>query len=267
MPSSQRGFFSLLLAVGFAVLPPGAIFSHIETYESGADLMDRSGQTIPLHLSFRNEIGEVHSLKELMGKPAILTLNYYRCKSICTPMLEDLAKALDKVSLVPGKDYQVITLSIDPHETPEMAAEKKSSLMAPVKSPDLPAAWSFLTGKDAAIHRLAESVGYIFTVQGDGYLHPGTLVILSPQGKIIRYINGRQYLPLDIEMALTEASEGRVGQTIRKTLLTCFRYDPGQKRYVLDITRVSGALIILVAAIFLIILRKRMRHRSQGGDE
>ncbi len=252
---------TLLLSLAGAVTQPDAA-------EPGADLTYRTGESIPLDLRFRDERGELRSLRERMGHPTILTLNYYECKSICTPMLSDLAAALEKLPLEPGEEFRVLTLSISPAETPLQARRKKASILAPVTRPFPDSAWSFLTGDENSIRALSRATGYLYSRQGDGYLHPGALVILSPEGKIIRYINGKHYLPLDLEMALMEASRGRVGQTIRKNLLTCFRYDPGQKRYVLDITRVGGALVLSGSALFLFLIRTRKSQKhKQGGTE
>ena len=232
----------------------------------GADLDLKIGKMIRTDVPFRDEHGKEVLLKDRLGKPTILSLNYYECKDICTPMLTGLADALDKIELEPGQDFQVWTVSIDPKETPDLAIDKKREILSSLHRPFSDESWTFFTGKPESIQALSDSVGYSFSIQGDGFIHPGALIILSTKGKIIRYIYGQRYLPLDLEMALMEASHGRVGQTVRKVLLTCFRFDPEENTYVFDATRVGGTVVLLSAAIFLIVLRSKRRPGGRNHD-
>lgn len=232
-----------------------ALFVTAPLKAQGADLDLHAGEYIPGGLTFTDETGQRVVLSDLPEKPTILSLNYYECKDICTPMLTELADALDKIELEPGRDFRVWTVSIDENETPDFARRKKASFLAGMQRPFSDNAWTFFTGDPDNIRALADSVGYSFSRQGDGFIHPGALVILSPDGKIVRYIYGKRYLSLDLEMALMEASDGRVGQTIRKALLTCFRYDPEGKTYTLNVTRIAGVVILLAGSLLFIVLK------------
>lgn len=231
---------------------------------SGADLVLRVGNSIPESPKWTDEHGRHGPSTGRPGRATILSLNYYECKGICSPMLTNLAKTVEKLQLEPGIDYQVWTVSIDAKETPAMALRKKQSLFAGMHRPIPESSWTFFTADAGQIAQLAESVGYRFSPQGDGFMHPGALIILAPDGRIVRYIYGNTYLALDLEMALTEAAQGTVGQTYRKSLLMCFRDEPLAKSYVYLATRSGGVALLLVVAGSVIALKRRRRGGAQG---
>jgi protein SCO1/2 len=235
---------------------------------------EHSAQRVPLDIPFLDETGKTVTFGEIMdGKPAILTLNYYGCPGLCTPQLNDLAQNLTRVKLAENKDYKVITLSFNPTETPEDAAKKKANLLASMQRPYDAEAWKFLTGTEANIRKVTDSVGFYYEKQvgQDGrevYIHPAVLVALSPEGKITRYLNGVQQLPFDIQMALMEASQGTVRPTIAKTLLFCFAYDPKNKTYVFALEKVGAVVLSLILAGFFLylVLTGRKKESSERDD-
>jgi protein SCO1 len=231
-------------------------------------LVEKLGQTIPLDAEFYDEAGNLVTLRSLVNKPTILTLVYFRCPGICTPMLNDLSKNVGKAGLALGRDYQILTVSFDSREKPEMAADKKDNYLTASDKPIDSLAWRFLTGDSVNIHRLTDAVGFYFMPSPDGnWVHPTALIFLSPQGKITRYINGTQYLPFDIKMGVIEASSGKVGSPIARILQMCYSYDPQGHRYTLNIVRVAGVLIVGFVGVFvLVFLVKPKKAKPQNGD-
>ena len=234
--------------------------------EVGVD--EKLGQTIPLDLVLKDEAGKPVSLRSLVDKPTILTLNYFRCAGICTPQLNGLADVLNKVNANPGKDFQVITVSFDDRDTPEMAAQKRTNYLGEITRPFPPVAWRFLTGDAATTRTLAGSVGFKYKRVGDDFVHAGAIMILSPQGKVTRYMYGITYLPADLELALQEAARGEAHPSINKLLKFCFSYDPQGRKYVLDFTKVAAAITLLAAAIFVFALvsKGRKKDKSEEGE-
>jgi len=209
-----------------------------------------------------DEEGERVALRSLLDKPTILTLNYFRCTGLCTPLLNGVAEMLQRTDQVPGKDFQVVTVSFDPRDDAELAGHKKENYLKQLGPAFNKNGWRFLTGDPISTKRLADSVGFRFAKRGDDYVHAGAIMVLSAEGKVTRYLYGVTFLPFDVKMAVAEASQGRTGPTIARFLKFCYSYDPAGRRYFLDITRVSAAFTILLAAGFgiaLFVTRKKRR--------
>lgn len=230
-------------------------------------IKEQLGHNIPLDLQFTNEDGNKVTLKEYFDKPVILALVYYRCPGICTPLLNELQVVVDRVKMQPGKDFRVVTISFDPGETHETAFEKRANYLKLMKREFPLEAWSFLVGDDENIKKITEAVGFGYTLDETGkeYRHAGALTILSPEGKIVRYLFGLQYLSLDLQMAIIEASEGRVGTIRANVLKYCFSYDSENKKYSLNIVKISGLFIIFFLAIFVsfLVFSKKIPRRQQ----
>ncbi len=225
---------------------------------------EKLGATIPLDVQLDDETGQKASLRALIDRPTVLTLNYFRCGGICTAQLHNLVQTLNQIQLEPGKDFQVITVSFDPADTPEVAADKRTSYLKLIKRPFPPLAWRFLTGDAASTKRLTDAVGFEFKRQGEMFLHPGALIILSPHGRVTRYMYGITYLPVDLQMALDEAKSGLVRPTISKALSFCYSYDPAGHKYVMNITRIAGSATLLGAAVFAAVVLFKGRRRTEG---
>ncbi len=240
-------------------------FGQGEGTDTDVGVDEHLGEMMPLVLTFLDEEGRPVTLAEVIDKPTIFTLVYYRCPSICTPLLNGLVDVLERTDLVPGEDYRIVTISFDETETPDLAARKKMNFLKAFHEPFPPDAWRFLTGDKESIDRVADVVGFRFKRTGKDFVHPGVLTILSPEGKVVRYLYGITFLPFDLKMALTEAAAGKTGPTINRVLLYCFSYDPDGQRYVFNILKVAGTLIMVFAAIFaawLLISTRRARKRS-----
>ena len=238
---------------------------------------EKLGEYVPLDLTFIDEDGKSRTLKEYMdGKPTIISLNYFRCAGICTPQLEDMAKMLSRLDLAENTDYKALTISFAPDETPPLAKAKRKTHLESMDRPYVQDAWHFLVSENNSSAIFADKVGFTYkkTVSKAGvvdWIHAATLIVLSPEGKITRYLNGIEQLPFDVKMAVLESAEGKVGPTIAKTLLYCFSYDPKGKTYIFAWEKVAATVILTITIIFFIWLVKAGRrdqenHQNQRRD-
>ncbi|WP_243381912.1 SCO family protein [Geothrix alkalitolerans] len=233
--------------------------------EVGID--EKLGATLPLDLAFKGEDGQPVTLRQLIDKPTILTLNYFRCAGICTPQLNGVVEVLNRTEAIPGKDFQVLTVSFDERDTPEMASQKRTNYLGELTRPFPPAAWRFLTGPATASRALADAVGFRYKQVGDDFVHAAAIIFISPQGKVTRYMYGVTYLPADLQLAAQEAARGEAQPTINKFLKFCFSYDPAGRKYVLNTTAISATLTILAALIFVFVLIRRGRKTKSEEAE
>lgn len=252
-----RLFFICLLAfLAFAPRSTGANDGFV-----GID--ERLGGFVPKDARLRGEAGEGVELGTLIKRPTILSLAYFGCTNLCTDVLSGIADTIKAIEAEPGKDYSVLTISFDASDNYERASSKKRDYLSAAGRPVPQDAWRFLTGDSSEVAKIAGAVGFSFLRQGDGFRHPAAIIVLSEEGRIIRYLYGTKFLPRDVELALMEAASNRPGPTIPKPLLFCFRYDPENKVYVLDVLKLSGMFILASAAAFLIYAA---RVRTKGGD-
>lgn len=237
---------------------------------------EKLGTMVPLDLTFINEKGERVTLKKLMdGKPTMISLNYFRCAGICTPQLNDMAKMLGRLDLAENTDYKVLTIGFAEDEGYELAAAKRQTMLKTIQRDYVQDAWHFVIGENNSSGILADKVGFTYekTVSPAGvvdYLHPAALIMLSPEGKVTRYLNGIEQLPFDVKMALMEAGQGKVGPTIAKNLLYCFAYDPKAKTYIFKWEKIAGAVMTLIMLAFFVYLvrtsRREEDHQQNKGD-
>jgi protein SCO1 len=222
---------------------------------------------LPLGLQFRDETGKTVSLGDYFGKrPVILSMVYYQCKMLCPEEINGLVGALEMVRLNPGKDFNVIFVSIDPSETPAMAAEAKSVYVKRYGRPETANGWHFLTGQQPAIDALAAATGYGYTrVPGpDGkmtqFAHASSIELITPEGRIAQYYLGVEYPPSGLMSGLIAASGGKIGSPVQNILTYCYRYNPLLHKYSLLIVRiVQGACIltVLILVTYLVINFRR----------
>jgi len=262
--SSRRLAFAAALLLAFA----SAAWGHVAPLGAAPLGFDeRLGQSAALNAVFTGEDGRSVRFGDIDDRPLLLSFVYYRCKDQCTTLLVGIAHALHGVDAEPGVAYRVVTVSVNDAELPADALEKKSIALAAVEKPFPPSAWRFLVGSDKDIDALADSVGLSYARHGDDFDHPLGIVVLSPGGKIVRYMNGSEFLPVDVSMSILEASSGVVRPTIAKMLRFCMSYNPESRRFGFNVLRVSGIVIsVLVGAFVLYLLasgRKR-RRRAQG---
>jgi protein SCO1 len=225
---------------------------------------EKLGNTLPLELKFLNSDGDTVALKDVITKPTILALVYYECPGICNPMQSELAWTIDKLQLEPGKDFQVISVSFDNKETPAVAAKWKKNYLFTIKRNIDPKNWLFLTGDSISIQKLTDACGFYFKPADKQFIHAATLIAVSPQGKITRYMFGTSFNPFDMKMALLEAEAGKSNPTITKVLQYCFSYDPQGRKYTLNVTRIIGSVILLGVGIFLAVLL--LKRKNEGAE-
>jgi protein SCO1/2 len=223
----------------------------------------RLGEQVPLDLPFRDETGKPVRLADYLGKkPAVLVLAYYHCPMLCDMVMQAVESGLKPLSLDPGKDFDVIVASIDPADTPERATMKRRDILKRYARPAADAGWHFLTGGEPAIERLSSAVGfqYVYDPKLNQFAHAAGVVILTPGGKVSRYLFGIEYPPRDLRLGLVEASGGKIGGLVDQVLLYCFHYDPVMGRYsrvTLNIMRLAGLATVLGLVLFIVLLRRR----------
>jgi len=228
----------------------------------------RLGAQVPLDLPFRDEAGrDVHLGDYFTGKPVILVLAYYRCPRLCTLVLNGVMESLQELAFKAGDEFQVVAVSFDARETPEIAAAKKAAYLERYGRPGSEAGWHFLTGDQPAIDRLTEAVGfrYHYDAQQDQFAHASGVVVLTPGGKISRYFYGIRYEPRDLRLALVEASQNKIGSVVDQLLLLCYHYDPARGRYaatVVNLVRLGGVLTVLALGGFLVLAWRYERRRA-----
>ena len=223
----------------------------------GVGIDQRLDQQVPLDVVFRDETGAPVAFGSLLrGKPVILSLVYYRCPMLCTLVLNGLLSAMRALPFDAGREFDVITVSFDPTDTPDRAAQEKATYLADYRRPGAADGWHFLTGDATAIERLAAAVGfrYRYDPERKEFAHAAGIEVLTPTGVIARYFFGVEFSPRDLKFGLIEAAENRIGTPIDQLLLFCFRYDPGSGRYtaaVLNGVRAGGVITLLALAGFI----------------
>jgi len=194
------------------------------------------------------------NLKSLIDKPTVFAFIYYNCPGLCSPLLGGLAEVIDRTEMELGKDYQVITISFNPDDYPSLGEKKKANYVKGMENPIDENHWIWLTGDSLNIEKITDNLGFKFIKEGKEYVHAAAIMVVSPKGKITRYLHGTYFLPFDLKMAVVESSKEVSGPTINKVLEFCFSYDPEGKTYVFNITKISGTIILGFALILLAFL-------------
>ena len=222
-----------------------------------ADIEEHLGQKIPLNLTFTNDTGQKEEIGDYFhqGRPVIIVMAYYSCPMLCTFVLNGVSTAIRQSDWIAGRDYQVLTVSIDTMENSEMAATKKASLIQGINRPGVEDGWRFFVGDGKNVPALANALGFHYYYDQDQkmYAHPTAIFVLTEDGTISRYLYGIEYKKQDVRLALLEASQGKIGNTIDRLLLYCYHYDPNAKGYVLfaqNLMKLGGLLTVMIMAAF-----------------
>jgi protein SCO1/2 len=220
---------------------------------------------IPLGLSFRDEHGSSVALSAFFGrKPVVLALVYYDCPMLCTQVLNGLDRSLKDVPMDIGDDFNVITVSINPSDTPKLASAKHDLYTGIYGRPGGAQGWHFLTGEESQIRQLAKAAGFRYAYDADSnqFAHASAVMVLTPEGKISRYFYGITYPARDMRLGLVEASEGKIGSVVDQVLLFCYHYDPATGKYGVLISRVikAGGLLTVLAIGILVLVLSRKEH-------
>jgi len=245
---------------------------------NGVGIAQHLNEQIPLNLAFTDDAGRQVQLADYFGKkPAILALVYYRCPMLCSEELDGLVRALEMVRFVPGKDFNVVVVSIDPTEGTDLASAKKREYMKRYGHPDTANGWHFLTGTQQNIDTLTNVVGFRYVklkVPGSDqmqYAHASAIQIVTPEGKLAQYYMGVEYSPKDLLLGLNEASSNRIGSPVDNILTYCYHYDPQTNTHSLIVARViqlGGLLtLILLGGFMTIMFRRDYRQQHKHGSE
>ncbi len=257
-----------LLVLGLLPLPAGTAFGQepAAPVPEVVDFVEQLGQIIPGDITFRDEEGNLVDMATFLDKPTILNFVYFECPGICTPLLNEIADILGKSNLHPDKDsFQLLSISFEPKDTPAMAKEKRSNYLKQVGRPLPETTWRFFTGDQENIRRMTEAVGFGYKRAGGEYIHPGGVIMISPERKIVRYLYGIQFLPFDFQMGVYEASQGKVTPTTARLLNFCFSFDPVGRTYAFNLARVVGSVMLISVVFFVIFLfftTRRSRHKE-----
>jgi protein SCO1/2 len=250
-----------------APIPAKDLANRLPAQLVGVGVEEHLGRSIDLDLTFTDENGQAVKLRDFFnkGRPVILDLVYYNCPQLCTLILNRQVEILKQMPGTPGDQYEVVSISIDPRETPEIASQKKASYLKAYGKPA--PGWHFLTDRDDNAKRLAELLGYHYRWDPriQQYAHVAAIMILTPQGKMARYLYGINYRAIDLRFGLAEAAENRSSLSIEKVLLFCYHYDPVESKYVMFATnfmKLGGVLTMLVLGAFLYKM-VRAEHRRK----
>ncbi len=265
MKSIKRTFVTalftlLLVGWGSRIIPQDK--KHIEI---GID--EKLGNYLPLDAIFVTSEGDTVKLGQVLNKPTLLALVYYECPGICSPLQAALAETVDKIEMVPGKEFKVISLSFNPREDPSISSKWKPNYLHLIKRPFADSDWVFLTGDSANIRKVTDAAGFYFKPNEENFTHAGTVIAISPKGKISRYSYGIEFNPFDLKMALLDAGAGRTNPTIAKVLQFCFSYDPAGRKYSLNSTRIAGSIMLIGVGIFIGILTIKKKKRKKEKKE
>jgi protein SCO1/2 len=228
------------------------------------------GERIPLDLPFKDENGKDVTLGDYFGRrPVVLSLVYYRCPMLCTLSLNGLAGALEVLSFLPGQEFEVVTVSFDPHEGPALAFAKKQVYLKRYNRSGAERGWHFLTGPRSSTEALTRAVGfrYAWDEETKQWAHPAGMLVLTPDGRISKYLYGVEYSPKDLRLALVDAGGGKIGGFVDEVLLYCYRYDPQTGRYsaaVLNLLRAAGILTIAALVGFIVLSSRRRGGRPDA---
>lgn len=262
---SARAF----VAAAALLAAAGALAEERPTLLRDVGFDQRMGETVPGDIALRDEQGRAVKLADYLGrKPVVLALVYYDCPMLCTMTLNGLVSAMNAVAFDAGKDFEVVTVSFEPRETPELAAAKKQVYLKRYPRPGAAAGWHFLTAEPDAVARLTQAVGFRYTWDERirQYAHPAGIVVLTPEGRVARYLFGIEYAPKDLRFALVEASAGRVGGVVDQAVLFCYQYDPATGRYgtaVMRILRLGAGLTLAALVAFIVVMLRRERAAAR----
>jgi protein SCO1/2 len=224
-------------------------------------------ELLPLAVEFTDEHGRTVKIGDYFGtRPVVLAFVYYGCPMLCLQSLSSLAATLGVLSEDPGDDFEVVSISIDPRETPALALEKKTHYVERSGKPSIAKGWHYLTGTEANIQRLTKAAGfrYAWDASQQQFAHAAGIVIATPQGKVARYLFGIDYGPRDLRLALLDASEEKIGSPLKRALLYCYHYDLATGRYslaIMRIVRVAGAATVLSLGMLIFVWTRRERRQ------
>jgi len=253
-------------------LKPGEVSTGLPPVLKKVSIDQKLNQPLPLDAIFKDEQGHDVRLGDYFkGRPVLLSLVYYQCPMLCNQILSGMLGSLRQVTFNAGEQFEIVTVSFDPNETPALAAKKKETYIKAYNRPSGAAGWHFLTGDAANIKRLTEAVGfhYLWDEQTKQFAHASGIMLATPEGKLARYFYGIEYPPRDLRLGLVEASENKIGTPVDTLMLYCYHYDPSTGKYgavVMNVIRAGGVVTLLLMGGMLLVLRKVSRRRVQMSE-
>jgi protein SCO1/2 len=238
-----------------------------ETPVAQPEVIEHLGDFIPLDVKFTNKDGQLVALKDVINKPMVLTLVYYRCPNICSPLLQEVSSMVEKCDLEPGTDYDLLTISFDAREKEKLSQIAHNSILGRMEKEIPQDSWNFMTGEEDNILKITEATGFKFLREKEDFAHPAVVIFISEEGKIVRYLHGLEFLPVDFEMAILDAAEGKARGFMRKMQVLCYNYDPEGRRYVFQINRLILGFTLFLAVVFggYLLLASRKRRKKLVG--
>lgn len=224
-------------------------------------VIEHLDELVPEDVFLVNVKGDTVQLNSLFDKPTVLNFVYYRCPGICTPLMDGITEVVNISDMKLGEDYQIVTVSFDYTEGHELALKKRNNYSMLVEKEGMEDGWLFFTGDSANLKKLTKATGFSYKKTGNDFIHTAGLILISPEGKITRYLNGTYFLPFEFKLAVIEASKGIPGPTVNRILQFCYSYDPVGQSYVLNITKVAGILILVLAGLILLVLTVKPKKK------
>ncbi|GAF02587.1 SCO family protein [Saccharicrinis fermentans] len=225
-------------------------------------IVEHLDEYIPQDIKVVNIKGDTIPLSSIIkDKPTILNFVYFRCPGICTPLMDGITEVVNQSDMTLGKDFQIVTISFDHNEDYLLAKKKRNSYSLIVEKEGFEDGWLFFTGDSSNIAKLTTATGFSYKRTGNDFIHTAGLILISPKGKITRYLNGTYFLPFELKLAVIESSKGIPGPTVNRILQFCYSYDPVGQSYVLNITKMAGILIIVIAGLVFLVLTIKPKKR------
>lgn len=233
------------------------------TGEGEIGIFERLDEYLPEDIMIIDHLGIKHNILNLIDKPTVIALVYYRCPGICSPFMTAMADVINSSSLELGKDFQILNISFDPSEGVQLAYSNRNNYHNLITKDFDESGWKFFVAEKADIDKLTEAVGFKYKRTGLDFTHSSAMIFISPSGKITRYLHGTYFLPIDLKMAVIETAEEKSGPSLSRLLSYCYAYDTEGQRYVMNVTKVSGTIILFFSLIGLFILIFKTRKKAK----
>jgi len=266
--STATGLTALLLMAALPAQEGHSSPNRMEIRQEASSMQDRIGASVPRELAFTDERDRPLLLKQFFpgDRPVVLDLGYFGCPGMCGQVMDGMVAALNEVDLEPGKDYEILTISIDPRETPELAKQRKDLFLVKLQKIGGEHGWHFAVGSENSIKTLTEAVGfrYFWAEHDNRFDHPPALIFLSPQGKVTRVLQGTTFEPRDVRLALVEASEGKAGTFMDQLQLSCLTFDPVSRTWslkALTVMKIGGVVTVIGIVVMILLMLRRERGR------
>jgi protein SCO1 len=257
---------TLILIISFVILQNAIGQTPVQPSRPGEGeigIFERLDEHLPDSIMIIDHLGIKHNLLNLLDKPTVIALVYYRCPGICSPFMNAMADVVNSSNLEIGKDYQILNISFDPSEGVSLALSNRNNYHNLINKDFDENGWKFFVANAEDINRLTNAVGFKYKKTGLDFTHTSAMIFVSTTGKITRYLHGTYFLPIDLKMAVIETAEDKSGPSLSRLLSYCYAYDPEGQRYVMNITKVSGTIILFFSLIGLLFLIFKPKKKVQ----